>query len=144
LTEDSRTPQTIPVFDERLHLGKVERDLDAVQIKTSLHERTEYAQVELLHSDVVIERIAVNRVVDAVPPVRREDGTVVIPVVEEIMVVEKRLLLKEEIHVRQEERVEHVREPVVLRSEEAEVIRKPPYPSRSQQQAPNAESKEKS
>ena len=61
-----------------------------------------------------VERIAINRVVDAAPSVRQEGDTVIVPVIKEIMVVEKRLLLKEEIQVRQQPIVQHVREPVVL------------------------------
>lgn len=127
-----------------MRIDKVERDLDRVEIKTTVSERTEYAEVELLRGDVVIERIAVNRVIDAVPPVRQEDSTVIVPVVEEIMVVEKRLLLKEEIHVRQKQEVKHVQEPVVLRSEEATVIRQPPPSPQSDPRVPHAETKDKS
>ncbi len=98
----------------------------------------------MLRGDFVVERIPVNRVVGVVPPVQHEDNTVIVPVVEEIMVVEKRLLLKEEIHVRRKQIVEHVREPVVLRSEEAEVIRQPSRSPQSETQALDAEPKEKS
>jgi hypothetical protein len=39
------------------------------------------------------------------------------------MVVEKRLVLKEEIHIRRQEAVQHVHEPVRLRSEEVALER---------------------
>ena len=92
-----------------------------------MSERTEYADLELKSSDLIVERIPINRVVDAAPSVRQEGDTVIVPVIEEIMVVEKQLLLKEELRVRQQPIVQHVREPVVLRSEEVSVNRQPPH-----------------
>jgi len=126
LAEDSSSSETTPVFEERLRVAKAERDADRVTIRTIVSERTEYADLELKSSDLIVERIAINRVVDASPSVRQEGDTVIVPVIEEIMVVERRLLLKEELRVRQQPIVQHVREPVVLRSEEVSVNRHPP------------------
>ena len=64
--------------------------------------------------------------VDARPAIRQEGDTIIVPVVEEIMVVEKRLLLKEEIHIRRQQVVQHIRQPVRLRSEEVSLEREPP------------------
>ena len=68
----------------------------------------------------------VNRPVEAAPPVREEGDTVVIPLVEETLVVEKRLMVREEIRITRR-RVE-ARDPrrVTLRSEQVEVDRVPP------------------
>ena len=65
----------------------------------------------------------IQRVVDAPLPVREEHGTLIVPVLEEVLVVEKRLMLKEEIHIRTH-RVE-TRQPqqVTLRREEVSVER---------------------
>jgi stress response protein YsnF len=57
---------------------------------------------------------------------RETEDTIVIPVVEEIVVVERRLILKEEIHVRKTRRVERKSEQVTLRTQQAEVLRLPP------------------
>jgi hypothetical protein len=56
-----------------------------------------------------VERIPVNRLVDTAPETRTEGDVTIIPIVEEVMVVEKRLLLKEEIHIRRTRN--QVREP---------------------------------
>src|SRR5208337_4516102 len=137
LAEDSSSSETTPVFEERLRVAKAERDADRVTIRTIVSERTEYADLELKSSDLIVERIAINRVVNAAPSVRQDGDTVIVPVIEEIMVVEKRLLLKEEIRVRQQPVVQHVREPVVLRTEEVSVSRQPPH-------TPQLKSQEKS
>ena len=128
--------EIVPIVEERLRVDKVERDQSRVVIRIKVSERTEYAELDLQGKAVVVERTPINRVVDAAPSVRREGDTLVVPVIEEIMVVEKRLLLKEEVRVRQEPVTRHVREFVVLRSEEASVDRQAPH-------SPPSEEKEK-
>jgi stress response protein YsnF len=71
------------------------------------------------------DHFAVNRVVDAPSAIRQEGDTIIVPVLEEIMVVEKRLLLKEEIHIRCQEVMQHVSQPVRLRSKEVSLERPP-------------------
>jgi stress response protein YsnF len=101
------------------------RDVDRVLVKTTVQERTEFADLDLLIGDAVIERVSINRVVEKAPAIREEGDTIIVPILEEIMVVEKRLVLKEEIHIRRQEVVQHVHEPVVLRSEEVALERPP-------------------
>lgn len=50
-------------------------------------------------SEVEIRRVKVDREVDHVPKVRVEGDVTIVPVVEEVLVVEKRLVLKEEVHI---------------------------------------------
>lgn len=113
----------IPVFKEELRVDKIVKETDRVLIRTSVLERTEVADLELRSDDAIIERVPVDRLVDATPAIRQEGNTVIIPVLEEIMVIEKRLLLKEEIHIRRQEVVQHVRQPVRLRSEQVSLER---------------------
>jgi hypothetical protein len=64
---------------------------------------------ELFSDEVDIDRVSVNRLVDS-PPETRQDGDItIVPVLEEVLVVQKRLLLKEEIRIRRTRAV--VREP---------------------------------
>jgi stress response protein YsnF len=65
-------------------------------------------------------------VIEAVPDVRWEGDTFIVPVVEEVLVVEKRLVLKEELHIRPEKSVERVEKPVVVRRTVATVERSGP------------------
>jgi uncharacterized protein (TIGR02271 family) len=125
LAGDETRVAAFPVVEERLRIDKTVSESDRVFIRTSVLERTEYAELDLHSGQAVIERLAVNRVVDAPPAIRQEGDTIVVPVVEEIMVVEKRLLLKEEIRIRRHEVVEHIRQPVRLRSEEVSLERDP-------------------
>ncbi len=123
--EESQTA-AIPVFEEQLRVDKTASQTDRILIKTSVLERTEYADLELRSGEAIIERVAVDLIVDAPPEIRQEGDTIIVPVVEEIMVIEKRLLLKEEIHIRRQEVVQHIRQPVRLRSEEVSLERQSP------------------
>jgi stress response protein YsnF len=41
-----------------------------------------------------------GRMVETAPEIRTESDVTILPVVEEVLVVEKRLVLKEELHIR--------------------------------------------
>jgi stress response protein YsnF len=84
----------------------------------------------LARDEVQVEKVIINQQIDAIPPVREEGDTIVVPVVEEILVVERRLMLKEEIIVRRMHRTERYQEKVKLRRQEAEVTRLPVDESR--------------
>ena len=126
MTEEEARPAAIPMFEEELRVDKIVSETDRVLIRTSVLEKTEYANLELRSGEATIERVRIDRVVDAAPAIRQEGDTIIVPVVEEIMVVEKRLLLKEEIHIRRQQVVQHIRQPVRLRSEEVSLEREPP------------------
>ncbi len=97
-----------------------------VRVETTTRTREALVDEPVVHERVEIERIPVGRVVDAAPPVREEDGTTIIPVIEEIIVVERRLVLKEEIHLRRVRVTAQHRETVVLREQEALITRGSP------------------
>jgi predicted nucleic acid-binding protein len=61
--------------------------------------------------------------VEAAPSVREEDGVLIVPVIEERLVVTTELVLKEVIRITKKSRTEIVREPVRLRSERVEIER---------------------
>jgi uncharacterized protein (TIGR02271 family) len=64
-------------------------------------------------------------VVDHAPEVRTENGVTIVPILEEVLVVEKRLVLKEELHIRKQVATENVEVPVELRKQRAVVERTP-------------------
>src|SRR4029453_2642589 len=79
----------------------------------------------LWREDVEITRVPVQRVVDGPIPVRTEGETTIISLVEEVLVVEKRLMLTEELHLRTRRREMRQPQRVTLRREEARVERLP-------------------
>ncbi|HEY0626168.1 MAG TPA: YsnF/AvaK domain-containing protein [Allosphingosinicella sp.] len=113
----------IPLVEERLNVAKRQVEAGRVRVRISVDEREERIPVELAHDEVEIERVPKNIAVSELPGVRLEGNTTVIPVVEEVVVVEKRLVLVEEIHVRKKAGATTEEIPVTLRSEQAAVER---------------------
>ena len=118
-----RQTVTIPVMREDVHIDKHEISRGNVTVHVSPRVRQETVDVTLGEDQVDVQRIPVNRIVEAPAPPREENGTTVIPVYEEVLVVEKRLRLKEEIRVTRRRTTRPHREDVSLRSEEVEIIR---------------------
>jgi uncharacterized protein (TIGR02271 family) len=111
----------IPVIVEEVDIQKRPVETGKVRITKVVHEREAVVDEPLLRDEVEVERVPIERLVEKVMPVRYEGDTTIIPILEEVLVVEKRLMLKEELHIRKR-RVE-VRQPqgVTLRREEAHV-----------------------
>lgn len=113
----------IPLVEERLEVGKRQVESGRVKVRVAVDTREETVPAELRHDEVEIRRVPRNVAVTELPAVRLEGDTTVIPVVEEQLVVEKRLVLVEEIHVLRRTRTKVEEIPVVLRSERAEIER---------------------
>jgi stress response protein YsnF len=113
------TDKVIPVMEEQVHVEKRVRDTGITRIRKKIHEKVEVVDEPLSREEVQVDRVPINRFVDKPVPVRQEDGVLVVSILEEVLVTEKKLLLKEELHIRK--RVKTVRKPqkITLRSEEA-------------------------
>jgi len=83
----------------------------------------EVARAALAEDRVEVTRVPLNREVNAAPPVRTEGEVTIVPVMEEVLVVEKRLVLKEELHIRRRITHENVEVPVALRKQRAVIER---------------------
>ena len=95
------TPQsgTISLLEEELHLGKTEVVTDHVHVRTSVEHRNLVIEDSLLRGDLSIERVAVELMVTASPEPRYEGDTLIVSVVEERLVIEKRLFVVEELRI---------------------------------------------
>ena len=85
--------------------------------------REQLVDKELTHVRVEIKRVPIGRAIEVVPSISQEGDTTIIPVVEEIVVVERRLVLKEEVRIRRVTTKEQHQETVVLRQQEALITR---------------------
>ena len=122
-----------PLYAEDLTVSKRQIAGDMVQVGTVTRETKSLVDEMLNHERVQIDRIPVGRQVDAVPPIRQEGDTTILPVVEETVVVERRLILTEEIHIRRLHVSERHQEAVILRKQEAVITRIDPHESRLQE-----------
>jgi uncharacterized protein (TIGR02271 family) len=123
LMTDTEEVAAIPLVEERLEVGRRQVESGRVRVRVAVDQREEVVPAELVHDRIEVRRVPRNVAVSELPGVRLEGDTTIIPVVEEQLVVEKRLVLVEEIHVvrRTETAVQQV--PVTLRSERAEIER---------------------
>lgn len=116
----------IPLHVEEISVSG--RDIKKANVQVVLVTRTREQAIdeELTRVRVEIERVPIDRTVEVAPPTRQEGDVPIIPVVEEIVVVERRLVLKEEIRVRRVSTRKQYHETVVLRQQEAVVTREEP------------------
>ena len=113
----------MPVVEEELQVDKRPVESGKVCVTKKVHEREEIVDKPLLQEEVEVERVPVNEVVDGPVPVRYEGETMVVPLLEEVLVVEKRLVLKEVLRITKRQSETHKPQRVTLRSEEVTVER---------------------
>ncbi|WP_426130449.1 YsnF/AvaK domain-containing protein [Pararhizobium sp. PWRC1-1] len=113
----------IQLVEESVSIAKERVVTGRVRISTSSNSVEELTHATLAGVRVEVTREPVDREVDAIPQLRVEGDTTIIPIVKEIVVVEKRLLLVEEIRIRQIATSEDVTIPVTLRKQTATVER---------------------
>jgi|SRR5208282_430105 len=115
----------VPLLAEEVAVSKQVVETGRVQVARVTHQREQLIDELLAHETVEIERTPVGRHIDAMPAVREEDDTIVVPIVEEMLVIERRLFLKEEVRIRRVRSTERHQESVTLRHQEAVVTRLP-------------------
>ena len=115
--------EVVPVVEERAVVRKRRRVTQAVQVRTTVHEHEHVVERPVTTEEVTVERVPIDRWVDALLPVREEGELTIVPVHEEVVVVETRLKLVEEVHIRRHRVTSTARERVTLRHEEASVDR---------------------
>jgi uncharacterized protein (TIGR02271 family) len=115
--------KAIPAIEERLDVHK--QPVETGRVRVHKHVGTTEATVDepLFRDTFDIKHVPVNRIVDHPPEIRHDGDTTILPVLEEVLVVEKRLILREELHIVRKR--EEYRDPrnVPLRKEEIEVER---------------------
>ena len=116
----------IPVVVEELTVVKrVVETGKGVRIIKTVSEREQLVDVSVRRDELVIERVAINKIIPqlSVPEIRYEGETIVVPVLEEVLVTEKRTMLKEEVRITRKPVQVHEPRTVVLRSEHLTVER---------------------
>jgi uncharacterized protein (TIGR02271 family) len=113
----------IELVEERLEVAKRAVERGRVVVRKHVDTREEIAEAVLHQDELTVERVPLGVPVDVAPPVREEGDVLIVPVLEEQLVIETRLILKEELRITRHRRSETFREPVRLRVERAEVLR---------------------
>ena len=113
----------VPVVAEEVEVGKRKVERGRVRVHKGVAIREEEVAVPLVREQVEVERVPIGRPVDTPPAPRQEGDVWIVAVLEEVLIVEKRLVLKEELRIRRRRVEETAHERVTLRTETAEVER---------------------
>ncbi len=120
---DDQEDIVIPVIAEDLAVYKRAKTTARVRITKQVSEREVDVDEPVYWEEVDVKRVPVNRFVEAPVEQRVEGDTLIIPVVEEVLVVSKRLKLVEELHVTKRQHAERAQKRFTLRREEVSVER---------------------
>ena len=115
--------QIIPIIEEKLHIGKQTIETGKVRLLKSVGEYHETLNEPLAIRTFDIERVSLNQPVETAPQIRHEGDTTIYPVVEEQLMLTKRLVLKEEVRVTQRDTERRDTQVVTLRREHIEMER---------------------
>jgi uncharacterized protein (TIGR02271 family) len=115
--------EVIPLAEEELRIGKRQVATGKVRVSTKVDVVEELARATLDTETVEVTRVPIDRMVDQAPEIRTENDVTIIPILEEVLVVEKRLVLKEELHVRKRTTAEDFETTVQLRKQSAVIER---------------------
>ncbi len=118
-----REEMVVPVVDEELDVERRTTETGAVQVRKHVEQRVKTVEAPVIHEAVDVRRVPINREIAEMPRVRETGEEIVIPVVEEELVVTKRLILKEEVHVIRRRAKTRTRQQVTVARETAEVVR---------------------
>ena len=113
----------VPVIEEELRVGKRVVETGRVRIRKTVHEHEEVVDEPLMREEYDVERVPIDEFVDGPVGPRHEGETLVVPVLEEVLVVEKRLVVREELRITRKRTEERRPQRVKLLSEEVSVER---------------------
>lgn len=132
----------LPLLEEALRLGKRRVETGRVRISVSTTNDERLVRETLRSERAEVEHVQVNRDLgegETAPVARWEDErTLVVPVVEEVLIIERRLVLREEVRLRLVAVDEVVEQPVTLRRQHANVERLPPAGVAAAEEPPGA------
>jgi uncharacterized protein (TIGR02271 family) len=114
--------KVMPVIQEFVRVGKQTVETGRVIATKSVKEEVADISVTLNRDDLSIERIPIGEYIESDAPESRYEGdTLIIPVVKEELVIQKRLVLIEEIRITKRRATTELNEQVTLRKEEVEI-----------------------
>jgi uncharacterized protein (TIGR02271 family) len=99
VSDENRSVLIVPVIEEQVEIHKRQVTTGRVRLTRQVSEREEVIEESAFRETIEVERVPVNELLDSPVGVRYEGDTMIIPVMEEQVVVEKRWLLREEVRV---------------------------------------------
>jgi uncharacterized protein (TIGR02271 family) len=104
----------LPVVAEEVTVAVRTVDRERLRIRRQVVTDQQTIETPLIEEHILVERIPCDTFVDRMPEARREGDTLIVPCVEEVAVVEKRLRVREEVRIRvvREQRIDRRTVPV--------------------------------
>ena len=115
MAKSTDSPGPVQVAQESVLIGKKVVETGRVRVSTVVERDCIVVDEDIEQQGVEVERVKIDRDVEHVPASRQEGDVLIVPIVEEYVFVEKRLRLKEELHIRTVRTVNHVQERVPVR-----------------------------
>ena len=110
----------IPLLEEQIQIARQKILTGGVRVHKTVEERTETVDEPTLREEMEVQRVAVNQFVTGdEPQIRYEDDVMIVPLLEEVLVVEKRLVLREEVRITKRRNTLRNPQQIVLRREQA-------------------------
>jgi uncharacterized protein (TIGR02271 family) len=122
-SKDSIDNHKLTLLAEELSVGKEAVETGRVRVSKQTRTREVVVDEALLKESAEVETVTIGRQIFEVPSVRHEGETTIVPIVEEIIHTERRLILKEEIRITRRKTTEQFHDRVTLRYQEAVVTR---------------------
>lgn len=126
ISEDSPDIR-VPVSEEILSVGtRIVETGRGVRVHKTVLSEPVLVEETLVQEDIEVQRVLVERTLEggeSLPITRYEGETLIVPVFEEVLVVERRMRLKEELHITRVHREESYVETVVLKTEQVSIER---------------------
>lgn len=127
LPDESRKDEArmiIPVIEEQVKINKKVVETAKVRVSKVVHENVESFEIPVIEEHVSVERITKNELVDKTPPsIRYEGNVMIISVLKEVAVVEKRIMLVEEVRITKSQTQKTETHTIPLRKEEVDITR---------------------
>ena len=90
----------VPVMEERITIDKKEAETARVTITKKINSEEQIVDIPVVEEEVDVQRIPFNQYIETTPPAIRYEGEkTIIPILKEVLVVEKKLVLVEEVHI---------------------------------------------
>jgi stress response protein YsnF len=113
--------RTIPVVEEQAEIGTRRRQTGTVRVEKTVRTKDIPVAADLMTETIDIRRVPMDRIVDGPVPDRRDGDTLIVSVLAEVVVVEKRLKVVEEIHLTRHRTTTKLRDTVPVRADEVRV-----------------------
>ena len=121
LARDRGAEVVIPIVEERLIPEKRKVDLGELRVHKLVDEVDEAVRQPVTRDDLVVEHVQVNQPLDAPVGSRYDGDWLVIPIMREVLVVTKQLMLVEEVRISKREVTEEQEVHQVTRHERLEI-----------------------